>query len=188
MKFGFIDNAAFRSINSGIDMLKASGHLRKMRDLNLLEQRPQGSATYYIPGSRLINTLEENERQRSLFTVEIQPVDKTTNPGDKTTNPVDNVLYTELKQSNPKLALEIENVGKRGTLEEIEILILRLCNWKTLKSIEIASLVGRNQDHIKTAYLRRMIRDELLEYKFPENPSHKKQAYRTTDKGKRELR
>ena len=215
-KFGSIDNAAFRSINQGTDTLKASRYLQRLRDLNLLEQRPQGSATYYVAGSRLTETFEEAERQRSLFPKEFQslsdkteslpykegslsdktiypvdsliyPVDKTIYWVDKVINYVDKTLSTKLKYSRPDLALEIEKAGKRGTVEEIEILILRLCDWKTLRSIEIASLIGRNQDHIKTAYLRRMIRDGLLEYKFPENPSHNKQAYRTTEKGKREL-
>jgi ATP-dependent DNA helicase RecG len=187
-KFNYIDNAAFRAINSGVDTLKASGHLRKLRDLNLLEQRPQGSATYYIPGSRLIETLEENQTQRSLFPLEVQPIDKTTPLVGKTTPLVGKTLSTELKQSKPELSLEIEKVGKRSTNEEIKIIILKLCNWKTLKAAEIASILGRTSHHIKTDYLSRMIRDELLEYKFPENPSHNKQAYRTTEKGKLELR
>jgi ATP-dependent DNA helicase RecG len=193
-KFNYIDNAAFRAINSGTDTLKASGHLRKLRDVNLLEQRPQGSATYYIAGSRLVETLEDNQTQRSLFPLETQPTDKTINLVDKTiplvgktTNLVDKNLSIELKQSKPELSLEIEKVGKRATNEEIKILILKLCAWKTLKAIEIALLLGRTSHHVKTDYLSRMIRDELLEYKFPENPSHNQQAYRTTDKGKLEL-
>ncbi len=193
-KFNYIDNSAFRAINSGTDTLKASNHLRKLRDYNLLEQRPQGSATFYIPGSRLISTLEETQRQGLLFSKGTESTNNTTNLVDKTiplvgknTNLVGKTLSTELKQSKPELSLEIEKVGKRGTNEEIKILILKLCAWKTLKAVEIALLLGRTSHHVKTDYLSRMIRDELLEYKFPENPSHNQQAYRTTKKGKEGL-
>ena len=205
-KFNYIDNAAFRAINSGTDTLKASNHLKRLRDLNLFEQRPKGAATYYIPGKRLLDTLElEDFIQNTLFpkypldaeqfsdetnlvdkTTNL--VDKTTNLVDKTTNLVDKTLSTELKQSHPALSLEIQKVGKRGTNEEIKILVLKLCAWKTLRTVEIALLLGRTSHHLNTDYLSRMIRDELLEYKFPKNPSHSKQAYRTTDKGKLELR
>ena len=110
-----------------------------------------------------------------------------TNPVDKTNDLVDKTLSTELKQSHPELSAEIENVGRRGTSEEIMMLILELCDWKTLHAVEIASLIDQTPHHIKTNYLRRMVRDELLEYKYPENPSHNKQAYRTTEKGKERL-
>lgn len=193
-KVGFIDNSIFRSINSGIDTLKASNHLRKLRDYSLLDQRPQGSATFYVPGSRLISTLEETQLQGLLFPEETESttnathqVGKTILLVGKTTNQVDKTLSTELKQSKPELSLEIEKVGKRATNEEFKMLILKLCAWKTLRAAEIALLLGRTSHHVKTDYLSRMIRDELLEYKFPENPSHNKQAYRTTEKGKKEL-
>lgn len=187
-KASFIDNAIFRAINGGTDTLKASGHLRRLRDLHLLEQRPQGSATYYIHGSRFIDTLEETKLQRNLFPDGIQSLaDKTMSLADKTISLADKTLFAELKSLRPDLVLEIEKVGKRSTVKDVEALILRLCDWKTLQRVEIASLIRRHPRHIKMNYLSRMVRDGLLEYKYPEYPSHNKQAYRTTEKGKREL-
>jgi len=44
---GAIDNAAYRSINR-VEMLDASGHLRRLRELRLLERKGSGNRTYYI--------------------------------------------------------------------------------------------------------------------------------------------
>jgi DNA-binding PadR family transcriptional regulator len=107
---------------------------------------------------------------------------------DKPIDLVDKPLYKELKLNHPNLALQLEKAGKRSNVEDIEKFILALCAWKTLQAVEIALLLGRTSHHVKINYLSRMIRDGLLEYKFPENLSHNKQAYRTTEKGKRELR
>jgi ATP-dependent DNA helicase RecG len=46
---GAIDNAAYRSINR-TETLNASAHLRRLRDLELLEMKGGGSRTYYVPG------------------------------------------------------------------------------------------------------------------------------------------
>ncbi|MEL7484975.1 MAG: ATP-binding protein, partial [Planctomycetota bacterium] len=50
---GAIDNAAYREINQ-TDTLNASGHLRRLRDLRLLEKQGSGSRTYYVPGEALV--------------------------------------------------------------------------------------------------------------------------------------
>lgn len=49
-ELGAIDNAAYRTINR-TDTLNASAHLRRLRDLGLLEMKSSGSRTYYVPGS-----------------------------------------------------------------------------------------------------------------------------------------
>jgi ATP-dependent DNA helicase RecG len=48
-ELGAIDNAAYRSINR-TDTLNASVHLRRLRDLGLLEMKGAGNRTYYVPG------------------------------------------------------------------------------------------------------------------------------------------
>ncbi len=46
---GAIDNVTYREINAA-DTLDASTHLRRLRDLKLLEKKGSGSRTYYEPG------------------------------------------------------------------------------------------------------------------------------------------
>src|SRR5690606_28996673 len=52
---GWITNAAYRDL-SGADTLEASTHLRRLRDLGLLEQHDRGAATFYTPTARLLGT------------------------------------------------------------------------------------------------------------------------------------
>ena len=51
-EMGAITNADYRMIH-GVDTLTASAHLRKLRDLELIQQKGGGSATYYIPCKKL---------------------------------------------------------------------------------------------------------------------------------------
>jgi len=50
---GSISNAEYRTIN-GVDTLTASAHLRRLRDLELLEQKGRGNTTYYTPTIKLL--------------------------------------------------------------------------------------------------------------------------------------
>lgn len=52
-EMGAVNNSAYRDINQ-LETLIASGHLRRLRDLGLLEQKGKGSATYYVPTGRLL--------------------------------------------------------------------------------------------------------------------------------------
>ena len=45
---GAIDNAAYRAINR-TDTLQASVHLRRLRDLQIMEMKGAGNRTYYVP-------------------------------------------------------------------------------------------------------------------------------------------
>ncbi|HHU26931.1 MAG TPA: AAA family ATPase, partial [Bacteroidales bacterium] len=55
---GAIDNQTYRQI-SGVDILRSSSDLRKMRDDNLLEAKGKGRSTYYIAGSNLLKVIDE---------------------------------------------------------------------------------------------------------------------------------
>lgn len=50
----------YRNINS-VDTLSASAHLRRLRDLGLLEQKGRSNATYYVPTSKLLAPNTENK-------------------------------------------------------------------------------------------------------------------------------
>jgi ATP-dependent DNA helicase RecG len=51
---GQITNAVYRDLN-GVDTLEASSHLRRLRDLKLLQQHDRGAATFYTPTERFRN-------------------------------------------------------------------------------------------------------------------------------------
>jgi ATP-dependent DNA helicase RecG len=51
---GRITNAVYRDLN-GVDTLEASSHLRRLRDLKLLQKHDRGAATYYTPTGRFLD-------------------------------------------------------------------------------------------------------------------------------------
>ena len=51
---GAISNAEYRTIH-GVDTLTASSHLRRLRDIGLLEQKGRGNATFYVPTLGLLS-------------------------------------------------------------------------------------------------------------------------------------
>jgi len=55
-EMGAIDNSAYRNLNH-VDTHVASASLRCLRDIGLLVTKNQGSATYYVPGERFIDSL-----------------------------------------------------------------------------------------------------------------------------------
>jgi ATP-dependent DNA helicase RecG len=61
-ELGQIDNEAYR-LTHQLDTLAASTHLRKLRDLGLLEQQGGGSKTYYTPGKRFLDSLPKIEHE-----------------------------------------------------------------------------------------------------------------------------
>jgi ATP-dependent DNA helicase RecG len=77
------------------------------------------------------------------------------------------------------LKKEIGSLKKRRSPKEIKALIRHLCTLQPLKLGEIAAVLGRGPKYVRDAFLTPMIRDEELEYTFPETPSHPLQAYRS---------
>jgi hypothetical protein len=57
--------------------------------------------------------------------------------------------------------------------------ILRLCDGRYLTLRELSALLNRQTESLRDAYIREMLRDDLLELRFPSAPSHRNQAYRT---------
>ncbi|MGC4005629.1 MAG: ATP-binding protein [Pirellulales bacterium] len=63
-QIGLLDNAMYRSL-SKVDVLTASGRLRKLRDQGLLEQEGRSSNTYYTAGPRMRELSETRRKSKS---------------------------------------------------------------------------------------------------------------------------
>ena len=181
-EMGAINNSAYRDINQ-METLIASGHLRRLRDLGLMEQKGKGSATYYVPTNMLRSDaaipLQRTMGDQSLPTGLPAGV-----PGpartvaDKPTGLAANLqgLPTELTEA-------VLNLGRRASIEDLRDVISLICDWRPQTSEELAKIVGRNQHYLLTSILRPMIRAGDLEYLYPNNPAHPQQAYRTRKHG-----
>ena len=68
---------------------------------------------------------------------------------------------------------------KRATPETIRRAILTICENDFVTTDEIATMIHRSRDTLSVHYIPRMVREGLLELKYPESISHPDQAYRT---------
>ncbi|MGD1849817.1 MAG: RNA-binding domain-containing protein [Cyanophyceae cyanobacterium] len=66
---------------------------------------------------------------------------------------------------------------KRVNPELMRITIQKLCSVQYLSIEAIAKLLDRSPDTIRTHYLNPMLKEGLLELRFPDKPRHKEQAY-----------
>ncbi|MFA5415362.1 MAG: hypothetical protein WC295_07705 [Methanoregula sp.] len=71
---------------------------------------------------------------------------------------------------------------KRASPDLIRRAILIICENDFVSSDEIATMLNRSRDTMSIHYISRMVKEGLLELKYPENISHPQQAYRTRQK------
>lgn len=161
-ELGAINNAAYRDINR-VETLVASGHLRRLRDLGLLEQRGKSVGTFYVPTQRVAGA------PASTPTVTAQPTESGLLPTGFRGN---------LQGLPTELTAAVRGLGQRAQPADIRAVTRHLCQWKPMSSEQLANILGRNQHYLLTSVLRPMVRDGELEYVFPDNPAHPQQAYR----------
>jgi ATP-dependent DNA helicase RecG len=205
---GEIDNLMYRYINY-VDTLTASGRLRRLRDLGLLEQKGKGPATYYtlspdifgknsasglashetsnLEGSPTDNDLSSELASHETSNLEGSPTDNDLSSGlasHETSNlegspTVKNSPYTDLEQMPNHLRQAVEGLGRRADPNQVTSIILALCAWRDLSSSGLATILERNQVYLLNNYLNPLINSGHLEYVRPGNPSDPYQAYRT---------
>lgn len=174
-ELGAIDNAAYRAINR-TDTLNASAHLRRLRDLELLEMRGGGSRTYYVPGPAFVrqsHAAAHSEPQRDTH----QPPADTHQPDAHTHQPLADTH--QLGDVLPEhLRARIPAPGTKPRKEALRSLIQALCGWRALSAREIASLLGgRDHKHLVRETLTPMVAEGLLAYTIPEMENHPDQRY-----------
>lgn len=192
-EMGAVSNSAYRDINR-LETLTASGHLRRLRDFGLLEQRGKGSATYYVPTDRLlagaVPLSQDGAGGHGLPTglaAQPQGLTPAVTAQSQGLTPVVTGKPTGLSANLQGLPTElteaIRRIGRRSSVAELRSVVCRICDWRPLTSDELAGLLGRNRHYLLSSVLRPMIRDCDLEYLYPDNPAHPQQAYRTPKPG-----
>ncbi len=206
-EMGAIDNAAYRGINR-TDTLQASGHLRRLRDLEILEMKGSGNRTYYVPGLRMsVNPQEVGADHQELGA---DPEESATNfhqqdadlhqsasdPLEFRADPHQLGAYPPKVSADPPnldadppnlsatlppdLARRIADAGTRPRREIVQALIRDLCSWKPLAAREIAHLLGERDVHeLARTHLRPMVAAGTLAYTIPDMPNHPGQQYMT---------
>ncbi|MFA5520833.1 MAG: ATP-binding protein [Castellaniella sp.] len=178
-ELGAIDNAAYRAINR-TDTLNASNHLRRLRDLNLLDMKGSGSRTYYVPSVRFqALSTGDSETQVTKDTHQAEPHAHQAEPH---THQADANSYQLLAMIPPQLVERIPVTGSKPRQSVLRALIVDLCRWRALSAREIASVLGdRDQKHLVRTYLSPMVREGVLTYTIPKMEKHPDQRYAVPD-------
>ena len=203
-ELGAIDNATFRQIGYS-DTLKASKALRDMRDMDLLIGKGRGSASYYVPGPMFPGQTEiphasgeipqdeverphgeaerphgEAERPHAL-TSKI-PQGKAERPHGEVERPHaenDELPQVTIEDFPLELQRELEALGGYRPLENLKLLILKLCAYRPLSRQILAILLKRNESYLKKRVIRPLLETHKLRYLIPEMVKHPRQAYVT---------
>lgn len=172
---GAIDNASYRSINH-VDTLTASGHLRRLRDLDLIEQKGKGAATYYIPGRRMAGV--QPQPASPVPAAPGSQVSPGSSPSGKPLSEGLPPLPEGLPPLSEGLAAQLRGLGHRAKPAAVRAVITALCAHYPMRPADLGVILGRNPGYIRETYLTPMVEAGELEYTHPENPAHPQQAYR----------
>ena len=194
----------FRQIGYS-DTLKASKALRDLRDMDLLIGKGRGSASYYVPGPMFPGQTEiphasgeipqdeaerphgeaerphgEAERPHAL-TSKI-PQGKAERPHGEVERPHaenDALPQVTIEDFPLELQRELEALGGYCPLENLKLLILKLCAYRPLSRQILAILLKRNESYLKKRVIRPLLETHKLRYLIPEMVKHPRQAYVT---------
>ena len=98
---------------------------------------------------------------------------------DTSDQKVDTSKTKKVDTSDQKV--DTSNLTKRISKGGLEFLIMDICNEKYVKMEVIAEQVGRSLDYLKNKIFPNMVKQGKLEKKYPLNPNHPEQAYKTTE-------
>lgn len=193
-ELGVIDNTMYRQL-SDVDTLKASGDLRALRDKGLIVQKGKGKSTYYLASDSLRSTslfegaIEEEEDLLVAEDNRTATEDGPTITQDDTLATEDNKITTEdraerkeklLSELGSGLAQEITHLNKRvNDKSRLRELILQICSVRYFKISELAILLEKSENYLGRHFITPLIREGKLVYLFPEEITHKGQAYKT---------
>jgi ATP-dependent DNA helicase RecG len=172
---GHITNANLRDL-AGLETLDASAQLRRLRDHGLLELRGGGAAAQWVlAGAAAVAVAGEATGQG---TQELPA--KTQELAPKTQE-----LPAKTQELPDDLLREIKALGKRPSTEALRRVIRKLCAWGPMTPADLASVLGKTDvANFVRAHLAPMVDAGELERTHPENPTHPRQAYRTTGAGR----
>ena len=198
---GAMDNQTYREINK-VDTLAASKALRRLRDAGLFTQKDRGSATWYQPTVRMLGDgghpaqtgvelavqggasdgLSSNPigLSSNLGALSSNPDSQDSDPAardDPLANPRRQALLNELPGA---LAARVGAIGQRHPPQEVQDLVVALCQVRPWQAEEIAALIGRNAETVRQNYLRPLLRAGRIAMTRPDKPNDPDQAYRAS--------
>ena len=116
-----------------------------------------------------------------------QPLEENTQPppGDPEHESADDKARFEqaLTQLPQHLQDEVQALRRRVTdHDRLDRLIVALCQNGPCTKDDLALLLGKREDYLRTKYINGLLRDGRLNYLYPEVLNHPQQAYVATGK------
>lgn len=182
---GQITNADYRDLNT-VDTLEASAHLRRLRDLRLLEQHDRGALTYYTPTDRLRSPEHVPPQPRAASAADMtgdqKPETDSVHPPGTASDASDSLADKRGKSVSETLPAHLADAVARlndwTPQPELRRLIQRLCEWRPLTAEELATILKRSRTYLRTEYIGPMVRAKELSYTNPDKPKDPRQKYR----------
>ncbi|MDO5103463.1 MAG: ATP-binding protein [Lautropia sp.] len=81
----------------------------------------------------------------------------------------------------PVLAAQLASLDKRSSKLTLRSMILALCRWQPLRVDQLADILGKNGEYLRTAHLKPMVDEGSLRFRHPESANHPLQAYMAAD-------
>lgn len=156
---------------SRTDTLNASAHLRRLRDLELLEMKGGGSRTYYVSGARFLAS------QLAPVPAVAPNATNSHQLGQDSHQPEGNSHHL-LATIPPELAERIPSAGSKPRRDVMRAMIVDLCRWRALSARELTTILhGREHKPFVRDYLTPMVTEGVLAYTIPEMENHPDQRY-----------
>ena len=144
--------------------------------------------TYLLKGLVERGYLEsDNKRRWANYHIKGKKVDTSSQKVDTSSQKVDTSKTKKIDTSSQKVdtsktkKVDTSNLTKRISKGGLEFLIMDICNEKYVKMEVIAEQVERSLDYLKNKIFPNMVKQGKLEKKYPLNPNHPEQAYKTTE-------
>jgi ATP-dependent DNA helicase RecG len=161
-----IDNSAYRDLTQ-VDILAASKSLKHLVKEGLLQMKGGGARTHYIAGPKFTELTNMDGLSITIH-------DNTSNMDGK---------ESRINLIDVPIAIRIHvrtlHLKKRAKPEEVNAVILKLCDWRALSLAEIAELLDKTPTYISQKFIGKMVSDGQLCYLFPELPQHPNQKYQS---------
>lgn len=167
-----VENADMRAI-AGLDTLDASLLLRRLRDRNLLELHPHGANSYYTLPAILLTPADRGEFDTYRGELEADRGEITQDRGE---------LGADRGELPTEIAAAIAQLGERPRKERLRAVIVMLCglrDWTT--PAELSRWLNFRHGNLTERHLSPMVEAGQLERRYPDNPTHRDQAYRATE-------
>ena len=183
----FVTNARMQQITR-LHTRDITALLKRLVDERLLEQDGHGRATSYrISGTEVVDLANNAEffEPQGVHVMEASLQHKRHSLQHKDDSLQHSISGEPEPATNPELRRIAQPVREkaRANPEEIRSIILQLCTCRWLTNQEIAALLGRAAGGVHQRFVKPLTDDGLLIRRYPNQPSHERQAYRVPKSG-----